>query len=213
MKKLILLFIFSCTSIKPDKPVILSSDNSKTNYSKAKINKIKKLKKGSLLVLVQNKRGLVSFTPDIKNELSLLAKKKYFTKVKFSQISKVDIKTINIELRKAKKKQFKYLLLISYYSNNSVSQAKLHTFLKTSTLNLYDLIPVFSPITNTFIHNYAFTLEASLIDVNSYYIMDNFIVSEYLDKGIKGSVSSKDINVVYLKNVISTAAKKLVSLL
>lgn len=210
---IIIAFAASCTSIKPNKPIIISIDNSNSNYPKAKINEIKKIDRGSLLVLIQNKRGYQNFTPNIKDNLLTLKNKKYFTDINVAEISSIDLKTINTELRKAKDKKNKYLLIISYYSNNSVSQSKLHTFLKSSTLNLYDLVPVFSTVTDTFVHNYAFTFEASLIDVDSYYIINNYKVTEFFDEGIKGGTNPKDIDIIYNKNVIDLAAKKLVSLL
>lgn len=210
--KYTILFIITitfsfCTSIKSDRPYTTAPNYVKQNYQSSKLSDSYKLEKGSLLILIQSKRGVNNFTPDISEDFKKLENTKYFDKVLIKNIDTIDLKNISTESKGQEK--YKYLLVVSYYSNNSVSQSKFHTFLKTATLNLYDFFPVFSPFVNTFKLNYSFTLEASLMDAKSLYIINNFKASEHVKQGLKGGRDSKDLQNIYLKSVIDKVSKKL----
>lgn len=211
MKYFILFFIsivFSfCTTIKSDRPYIPGPNYTKENYPNTSLSDSYKLEKGSLLILIQSKRGVNTYTPDISGDFKKLESTKYFDKVVIKNVEIIDLKTINKEAINQNK--YKYLLVVSYYSNNSVSQSKFHTFLKTATLNLYDFFPIFSPIVNTFNLNYSFTLEASLIDAKTSYVINNYKASEHIKKGIKGGRDFKNLDNIYIKSVIDKVSKKL----
>jgi len=206
---IIILFTVSCTSITNDRAIILPSDTSYIILNKDKVKVSQTIEKGNLLILIQSLRGSMPFTPDIKNELNQLTEKAFIEELEYRYLDSLDLETIDFELKTAS--NFKYALLISYYSNNAVNQAMLHTFLKSSTLNIYDLVPVFSPFIGAFNHFYSFTLEASLIDVKSRYIIKNYTATTHKVQRVKGGTRTTNKDTIYDSKVIKKTAQKLVA--
>jgi hypothetical protein len=206
---LINILLFSCTSIKNNRAIIMPNDSTYSVINRKEVKTINSLSRGNLLVLLQSSRGGVPYSPNIKEEILKLKDKDYIDEIEFRNIDYIDLESIDYELNNAF--NFKYALIISYYSNNAVNQAMLHTFLKSATLNLYDLVPVFSVPIGAFYHNYAITLEASLVDVKSTYIIKNYKETVFSNKRIRGSTKAHSVSDIYKIDLIKKAALNLVA--
>ncbi|MBN1114507.1 MAG: hypothetical protein JXA66_04140 [Oligoflexia bacterium] len=209
---LCLLAFSSCSSIRNSKPVFDKNISRDVPFHVVKTSSglgqwKRDAKPGKLGVVVQAKRGRVKFSPDIKDILTSEFKKiSLFTDVYYYLSNDIDIWSIDGVLARAKKEGITYMLIMSYYDNNSASLNTFHAAFKTATFNMYDFVPVFTAGMGTFNHYYAATLEATLVDLSTGFYAANWQSTSLLEKFARGGNDTESANDIYINDAFRLAA-------
>jgi hypothetical protein len=209
--------ICSCSSIRSSKPVyekgIQRAISPSDITASADIQAwIRNAKSGSLVILLQNKRGKDNFIPEVDSVLiEGLKNKAIFTSVEVRPIDSVNIWNVDEEVADCRKNNKAYVLVVSYYDNNAVTLNVFHSAFKTITFNLYDLFPVFSYGIGPFNHYYTASLEATLIDVKSNFYVFNSNSAVFRERFSKGTSRTRLAETVYANEIFRLAAKELYS--